>query len=52
MGEKWLFASGNAGGADIQDCHSLLKETFGDSLKMEKMLLKSGQILILKDAKF
>lgn len=49
MGEKWLFASGNAVRANIQDYHSSLKEKFGDSLKMEKMLLKSEQILILKD---
>ena len=50
MGEKLLFASDNAGRANIQDHHSLSKEKCGDSIKMEKMLLKSGQILILKDA--
>lgn len=40
-----MTASGSATGVTSRDYHSSLREEFGDSLKMEKMLLKFGQIL-------
>ena len=44
-----MTASGSAIGVTSRDYHSSLREEFGDSLKMEKMLLKFGQILTSKD---